>query len=152
MVGCSPLEISTMDEFSLCFIRNFEKHLERLELFPQRNFCYYTNNIIWPYFYSIFSSSQFFIGNADSNTIKRNELPIPVLASTVYIKPITKHKNVGLRLELYGCKGGIILRTISLIQLKFVNQRNCTKHQTLDFTYPTIINTTIYNMTPGLHV
>lgn len=79
-------------------------------------------------------------------TPSRDELPIPVLASTVYIKPITKHENVGLS------KGGIILRTISLIQLKFVNQRNCTKHQTLDFTYPTIINTTIYNMMPGLHV
>ena len=50
---------------------------------------------------------QDFPGNTDSDTVKRNSLPIPVLASSVFISPLTVHKNVGLRLELYGCKGGI---------------------------------------------
>ncbi|XP_022803093.1 sperm receptor for egg jelly-like [Stylophora pistillata] len=38
--------------------------------------------------------------------VKRNPLPIPVLTSVVTILPITANNNVGLRLELYGCKGG----------------------------------------------
>ncbi|XP_078350860.1 sperm receptor for egg jelly-like [Oculina patagonica] len=47
-----------------------------------------------------------FLGNTDSDTVKQNSLPIPVLASSVFILPLTVHQNVGLRMEFYGCKGG----------------------------------------------
>ena len=57
-------------------------------------------------------SSQDFVGNTDSTSVKRNDFPIPVLASSVYILPLTVNKNVGLRLELYGCKGGLYLVNI----------------------------------------
>lgn len=50
--------------------------------------------------------SQVFLGNTDTNLVKRNDFPIPVLASSVYILPVTANNNVGLRLEIYGCKGG----------------------------------------------
>lgn len=42
----------------------------------------------------------------DGSTVKLNSLPIPVLTTVVTIIPLTANNNVGLRLELYGCKGG----------------------------------------------
>ena len=136
---------------SLCVLSEISKSIQKGQSSFSRGISVIIQTTLSDHTFILFSliSSSLAMQTA---TPSRDELPIPVLASTVYIKPITKHKNVGLRLELYGCKGGIILRTISLIQLKFVNKRNCTKHQTLDFTCPTIINTTIYNMIPGLHV
>ena len=56
--------------------------------------------------------SQDFLGNTDSNSVKRNDFPIPVVASSVYFLPLTVNNNVGLRLELYGCKGGLYLVNI----------------------------------------
>ena len=50
---------------------------------------------------------QEFLGNTDANMVKRNSLPIPVFASSVFFFPLTVHENVGLRMEFYGCKGGI---------------------------------------------
>ena len=65
---------------------------------------------------------QDFPGNTDSDTVKRNSVPIPVLASSVFILPLTVHKNVGLRLELYGCKGGIYSDPFDCFDCNFFNQ------------------------------
>lgn len=65
---------------------------------------------------------QGFPGNTDSDTVKRNSLPIPVFASSLFILPLTVHKNVGLRLELYGCKEGTYSDPFDCFDCNIVNQ------------------------------
>ena len=52
---------------------------------------------------------QMFSANTDSNTIKRIDIPLPVVASRIMIIPVGKNNNVGLRLELYGCDPGLYI-------------------------------------------
>lgn len=49
---------------------------------------------------------QFFVGNNDSNNIRLNRMILPVKANGVTLMPMGFKDNVGLRLELYGCKSG----------------------------------------------
>lgn len=40
----------------------------------------------------------------------------------MFLLPLTVHKNVGLRLELYGCKGGIFSNSFNFVDWNFFNQ------------------------------
>ena len=50
--------------------------------------------------------SQKFKGNTNGVTIIFNEVPFPVKTSEVLVVPTHWHKNIALRLELYGCEPG----------------------------------------------
>ncbi|XP_031555918.1 retinoschisin-like [Actinia tenebrosa] len=45
-----------------------------------------------------------FIGNNDSSTVHRQNIPLPVIVSQIIILPKKWNNNVGLRMELYGCE------------------------------------------------
>jgi len=47
-----------------------------------------------------------FEGNTDGINIKLNEVPFPLQTSEVIVFPTQWHKNIAVRLELYGCKPG----------------------------------------------
>ncbi|XP_011683387.2 uncharacterized protein LOC105447249 [Strongylocentrotus purpuratus] len=47
-------------------------------------------------------TDKVFIGNIDRNTVVRNTLPVPAVCRYVRLVPITYHKHVSLRMELYG--------------------------------------------------
>lgn len=49
---------------------------------------------------------QEFEGNTDGINIKLNEVPFPLQTSEVIVFPTQWHKNIAVRLELYGCKPG----------------------------------------------
>ena len=42
----------------------------------------------------------------DGDTVKFNVVSPPVKTSQVYIDPLDWHKNIALRVELYGCEPG----------------------------------------------
>ena len=51
-------------------------------------------------------------------------MPIPVLASSLFVLPLTVHNNVGLRMEFYGCKGGKFLTNLILMNQGSKKKKN----------------------------
>ena len=49
---------------------------------------------------------QIFTGNKDRNSIQRNEVPLPTVASSIMIMGVETHANFAVRMELYGCEPG----------------------------------------------
>jgi len=47
-----------------------------------------------------------FTGNKDSNTIQRNEVPLPTVATTIMMMAASSHNNFAVRMELFGCEPG----------------------------------------------
>lgn len=47
-----------------------------------------------------------FPGNKDSNTINRNEVPLPTVVTTVMVMETSSHNNFAVRMELFGCEPG----------------------------------------------
>ncbi|KAK2562119.1 Neuropilin-1 [Acropora cervicornis] len=47
---------------------------------------------------------KIFVGNSDHDTVVRHVLKEPFITKQLTIRPITWKENVGLRMELYGCK------------------------------------------------
>ena len=54
----------------------------------------------------LFFYLQNFTGNNDTNGVQHHDVPLPVITSTVMIRPLEWNNNVGLRMELYGCEPG----------------------------------------------
>lgn len=60
-----------------------------------------------------------FTGNRDSNSIQRNEVPLPTVATSIMVMGTVSHKNFAARMELFGCEPGgneLILIEIDIIQ------------------------------------
>lgn len=60
---------------------------------------------------------QNFEGNKDTNSIRFNEIPFPVVTTSVTVYPVSWNKNFGFRMELYGCQPGQLL--LILTQKRF---------------------------------
>ena len=75
------------------------------------------------YNYVELSLTQDFTGNADSNTIKRHNILVPAIATSLLLIPTSWHNNIGLRIEIYGCKPGKERSNIylSLLVQRYVN-------------------------------
>ena len=68
----------------------------------------------------IFFVLQIFVGNSDHDTVVRHVLKEPFITKQLTIRPITWKENVGLRMELYGCKlGRAIIVCFFLIGVSF---------------------------------
>ena len=55
---------------------------------------------------SAFLDAQAFYGNADRNTVVKQELEPPIVARFLRIYPVKYNGRPALRLELYGCAAG----------------------------------------------
>lgn len=64
--------------------------------------------------------SQEFEGNSDGVNIKFNAVPYPLKTSEVMVVPKQWHKNIALRLELYGCEPGENSKSLRLLRLKLL--------------------------------
>ena len=62
---------------------------------------------------------QLFDGNQDSNSIVRNDMPVPESVITINIMPISWNKNFAIRFELYGCLAGEIENIVSSFEDSF---------------------------------
>ena len=47
-----------------------------------------------------------FMGNKDGNTIRRNEVPLPTVVTTIMMMETLSHNNFAVRMELFGCEPG----------------------------------------------
>lgn len=74
-----------------------------------------------------FSLLQIFVGNVDSSSIQYHNLAIPVVTRSVTVNPTTWEKNIGLRMELYGCMPGLLsLNNFTFPLLLLVKERDKT--------------------------
>lgn len=48
---------------------------------------------------------QVFTGNTDRDTVVFNEMFPPITARFIRFRPLSWNGDIGLRMELYGCKG-----------------------------------------------
>ena len=67
---------------------------------------------------SVLSLFQTFTGNRDANSIQRNEVPLPAVATSVMIMEMVSHNNFALRMELYGCAPGKYYRETKTFRRK----------------------------------
>ena len=47
-----------------------------------------------------------FTGNKDSNSIQRNEVPLPTVVTTIMMMETISYNNFAVRMELFGCEPG----------------------------------------------
>ncbi|XP_068682590.1 polycystin-1-like protein 2 [Montipora foliosa] len=66
----------------------------------------YSNGGDYSYFKDLNGDLKTFTGNKDANSIQRNDVPLPAVASSVMIMEISSHNNFAMRMELYGCEPG----------------------------------------------
>lgn len=59
-----------------------------------------------------------FKGNSDSDSIRRNEFEVPIIAQWIRINPTRWRDRISMRVELYGCPYGELINLILLIFLK----------------------------------
>ena len=67
----------------------------------------------------IVATFQIFDGNTDQNTIKENELEVPIYTRYFRLHPKTFHSHISMRLELHGCQtGGFLNEVYSLLKTR----------------------------------
>ena len=52
--------------------------------------------LFWPFLFQVFS------GNSDRNTVVRNAFHTPLVCRFVRVRPVTWHRHISVRMELYG--------------------------------------------------
>ncbi|KAL9954106.1 hypothetical protein ACROYT_G041601 [Oculina patagonica] len=68
----------------------------------------YSQGTEYTFFRKTNGDIQHFDGNHDSNTIRLNQVALPVKAHSVMLMPVSWEKNVAFRMELFGCESGQI--------------------------------------------
>ncbi|XP_078349560.1 polycystin-1-like protein 2 isoform X5 [Oculina patagonica] len=66
----------------------------------------YSNGGDYSYFQDLEGNLQMFTGNKDSNSVQRNEVPLPTVVTSIMIMETLSHNNFAVRMELFGCEPG----------------------------------------------